>query len=107
MDLFKELGCEVFHQNLKERWGLFKKDGCIIQVVECPVEPLCSDKKIASHIGFISDNPEAEVERIKKWAEEKGLEFVQGSWSDLEFWFDLPEFFNDFVIEIMNRKILE
>ena len=35
----------------------------------------------------------------------KGIEFAQGSWSELEHWFDIP-LFVDFVVEVMDEKIL-
>jgi hypothetical protein len=44
---------------------------------------------------------------MKIWVESKGKQFESGSWSDREFYFDCPEVFVDFVVEIMHTSIIE
>jgi len=108
-ELFKELGCNLYYRVNNERWGLFRQErnDIVIQLIETKTGVLPTDEKTSSHIAFISSDPKTELERIKKWAEDNNLEFVQGSWSETEHWFDIPEFFNDFVIEIMDKSIFD
>jgi len=57
--------------------------------------------KQRSQVSFLSDTPKAELERLAAWFHAKGLEAVVGSYSDREFYLDVPEAFVDFVIEAM------
>jgi len=44
---------------------------------------------------------------IKKWVEGKGKSFKNGAWSAREFYFDCPDVFIDFVVEIMHKSVVE
>jgi len=55
----------------------------------------------------LSDTPKEDIDEVRLWAEKKGVEFVQGGWSDKELWFDLPEVFTNFVIEVMHTSVVE
>ncbi|MBP9701456.1 MAG: hypothetical protein KBD47_00560 [Candidatus Pacebacteria bacterium] len=77
----------------------------ITQVDDTPIADL--DVKKRTHIAFLSDNPKEVVEKIRTWAETKGLEFRQGGWSDRELYFDLPDVFINFVVEVMHTSIEE
>ena len=107
--LFDKLGLEVTYQPKGEDWALLKNknNDTRIQIIEVSKEPLQFEGKEESHIGFISKNPKQALDEIEKFAEINKIKFVKGSWSDLEFWFDLPEIFVDFVVEVMDRRILE
>jgi len=59
-----------------------------------------SDKNL-SQVAFLSDTPLAELEELAVWAREHGMNAIVGSYSDKEFYLDLPEAFVDFVIEAM------
>ena len=106
IELFEQMGFYVSYREKDARCAMVKQNSVDIQLIETDDKPLQTEVKINSHIAFISDNPEKEIERLKKWIESKDKKFVQGKWSDKEFWFDLPEIFVDFVIEVMNTSIL-
>ena len=78
-----------------------------IQLVEVDEVPIQNKNRISSHIAFISENPKSVVDKVEKWATEKGLKFIKGGWSGRELWFDLPDLFVDFAIEVMDRSIVE
>ncbi|MFA6462353.1 MAG: hypothetical protein WCV90_08895 [Candidatus Woesearchaeota archaeon] len=105
--LLIQLGCTSIYTSKEKDWGIFNQNNRILQIIETPVKPLNCKQKLSSHIGFISSDPLKEIKRIEKWAKKNKLRFVHGSWSELEFWFYFPELFNDFVIEVMNKKIIE
>lgn len=77
----------------------------IIQVDDEPVQDI--DKKRRTHVAFLSDNPQGVIDMIERWAEDKGLKFRQGGWSPIERYFDLPEVFVNFVVEVMHSSIEE
>jgi len=60
-----------------------------------------------SHIAFISDKPEKELERLAAWFQKHGYETKIGSWSEKEFYLDVPKVFVDFSIEAMYPEIAE
>ncbi len=104
--LFKLLGFTLIYIGKEKNWGIFKRDNIVIQIIETQVKSLNRKQKLSSHLGFISSNLLEEIRRIEKWAKKNKLKYKCGSWSELEFWIDLPELFNDSVIEIMNKSIL-
>ena len=75
----------------------------IIQVDDKPVEEI--SKKIQSHVALISDNPSNVIDKIKTWANSKSLRFRDGGWSPIERYFDLPDIFVNFVMEVMHTSI--
>lgn len=79
----------------------------IVQFIETDQKPQSTEVKKNSHIAFLSDNPQGTISNLKKEIESKGIKFQQGSWSDKELYFDCPEIFIDFVIEIMHPSIVE
>lgn len=46
-----------------------------IQMIETKDQPLPIEKKINTHIAFLSNTPKEEIE---KWAKEKNINFKQG-----------------------------
>lgn len=89
-------------------WAMIKYAGADtrIQFIETDSFTEETEKKRNSHIAFISQNPEKELEKIKKTIESMWLQYIQWSRSDKEFYFDCPDIFIDFVIEIMNTSVL-
>jgi len=100
IELMGLLGMEVTYKPDPD-WALLKQGGndTRIQLIESDIEPI--PDRTDSHICFLSDDPAKSIEDIKRWAEDKKLKFIQGKWSDDEHWFDLPDIFTDFVVEIM------
>jgi hypothetical protein len=79
-----------------------------IQIAEVSDEPIIDiNKKIQTHIAFISDNPQEIINKIESWARAKSFKFRQGGWSLKELYFDLPDIFVNFVVEIMHTSIEE
>ena len=44
---------------------------------------------------------------LATWFQEHGKETKLGSWSDREFWLDVPEVFVDFVVESMASELAD
>ncbi len=110
IELFEQLGCEMTYREGDERWCMFQQKplSIDIQIIETEDQQILPiEKKINTHIAFISTTHKEDVEKIKQWAENKGLTFRQGGWSDIELWFDLPDLFINFVIEIMHTSMIE
>jgi hypothetical protein len=79
-----------------------------IQIIETSDVPVSDvDKKVRTHMAFLSETPQNDVREFKKWAENKGVGFRHGGWSEKELWFDLPDVFVNFVIEIMHPSVAE
>src|ERR1700761_8988640 len=57
--------------------------------------------KIRSQVSFLSETPRAELEELAAWAEAHGMRASVGSYSEKEFYLDIPAAFVDFVIEAM------
>ncbi len=108
MDLFKQLGCEESYWELESTWAMVEQNGSnIIQFIETDQIPQNVEDKRNSHIAFLSDNPQKDVEAIKQWVNGQNQKFIIGQWSDKELYFDCPDVFIDFVIEIMHKSIVE
>lgn len=107
--IFEYLWCEVSYRppNSKTR-AMVKYPGIDtrIQLIETDSPAEETEKKRNSHIAFISQNPREELERIKKSIKSIWLQYREWNRSDKEFYFDCPDVFIDFVIEIMNASIL-
>ena len=78
-----------------------------IQIIETQDQSIPIKKKINTHLAFLSKNPQEDIEKIKQWSEDKNIKFRQGGWSDKELWFDFPDLFVNFVIEIMHTSIVK
>ena len=65
------------------------------------------DDKRGSQISFITGTPRESLEQLAAWLRSKDLQPVIGSWSEKEFFLDLPEAFVDFVIEAMTPDLAE
>jgi hypothetical protein len=77
-----------------------------IQIAEVSDEPIADiDVKKRTHIAFLSDDPKKVIGEVKTWATGKGLKFREGGWSPIERYFDLPDVFMNFVVEIMHTSI--
>ncbi len=77
-----------------------------IQVSEVTEKPIVDiDVKKRTHVAFLSDDPQAVVEKIRVWAHGKGFAFREGGWSDIELFFDLSDIFTNFVVEVMHTSI--
>ncbi len=111
LEMYEKLGCKVVYRpDGKYRWAMVGQDELrfAIQIVEYDEKPLAdSDNKKGSHIAFLSDDPQGIVNTIKDWCLVKEIKFIQGGWSDRELYFDLPDIFVNFVVEVMHTSIEE
>ncbi len=76
-----------------------------IQLIEVDASSVPPEEKKNMHIAFLSDAPQEDIAEIKKWAREKKLQFSQGQWSNKELWFDFPDIFTNFVVEILHTSV--
>jgi hypothetical protein len=63
--------------------------------------------KIESQISFLSKTPKKDLEDIAAWVETNGMRAVVGSYSEREYYLDIPEAFVDFVIEAMMPELAD
>ncbi len=108
VEMYKLLNFKVVYTPPNKDWIMVGQENLrfaiqIIQVDDKPVEEI--SKKIQSHVALISDNPANVIDKIKTWANSKGLRFRDGGWSPIEKYFDLPDIFVNFVVEVMHTSI--
>jgi len=109
LDMFKELGCSLTYREGDTDWFMVGQKGIPIdiQITEVKKKPLLTRDKISTHVAFLSNSPKKDIEKIGEWAKKNNVEFKQGGWSDEEKWFDLPDVFVNFVVEIMHTSVVE
>ena len=108
VEMYKLLGFRITYISPEKDWVLIGQYDSkfriqIAQVNDLPLKNI--NLKNRNHVGFISENPKKIINKIKAWADNKGFDFKQGQWSDLEMFFDLPDIFIDFVVEVMDSSI--
>lgn len=111
LEMFDLLKCPVVYRpNNGYRWAMVGQPQLdfSLQVSEVSGKPIDDlETKCQVHIAFISDNPREVIDQIEKWASDKGISFREGGWSEKERYFDLPELFVNFVVEVMHTSIEE
>jgi len=109
LELFELLGCTIAYREGNSRWCQIEQKPIPIdiQIIEREDDSIPLDIKTSTHIAFLSESPKEDIDRIEKWAKNKNIQFVRGGWSDKELWFDLPNVFTNFVVEIMHTSIVE
>lgn len=63
--------------------------------------------KSRSQVSFLSETPRAALEGLAAWARAHGMEATVGSYSEKEFFLDVPDAFVDFVIEAMTPDLAD
>ena len=108
LELFEILGCPKVYREGNKRWAMIsqKGKGVNIQIFETKNKPLPTKSRIRTHIAFLSKSPKTDVETVSEWAKKRKIKFVTGGWNERERWFDLPDLFVNFVIEVMDVKVL-
>ena len=103
LELLEKLGCVLSYREKNARWCMIQQKPIPvdIQMIETRDQIALIEKKINTHIAFLTDTPKEDIEEIKQWSESRGIKFRQGKWSNKELWFDLPDVFVNFVIEVM------
>lgn len=77
-----------------------------LQLNASPTSMRDTDKRY-SQISFLSDTPEAELDKLAAWLGEHGILASIGSYSDREFYLDAPDAFVDFVVEAMLPELAD
>ena len=90
LELFTErLGFHLLRRIPTDIW-LRQDDASVdIQFCETDAPPIGGDKH-NSHISFLSETPEDDLKKLAAWFEERGKKTRMGSWSEREFWLDVP-----------------
>lgn len=111
LEMYKILNCEVVYRpDNGHRWAMVGQMQLrfAIQVVEIDSEPISAiEAKRQTHVAFLSDDPQGVIKKIENWAKANKVRFSQGGWSEKERYFDLPDLFINFVIEVMHTSIEE
>ena len=108
VEMYKLLKFKVVYTPPSEDWIMVGQDDLrfaiqITQVDDKPIEDL--DMKRKTHIAFLSDDPQGVIDGVEAWAKNENLKFRQGGWSPIERYFDLPDVFVNFVVEVMHTSI--
>lgn len=65
------------------------------------------EDRIRSQVSFLSETPRAELEKLARWLESRGIPAEVGAYSDREFYLDAPAAFVDFVVEAMRPELAD
>lgn len=107
IDFFtSSLGFRVMRRTQEDVW--LRQDGATVdlQFSETHTKPLTGDKH-NSHVSFLSPNPKEDLRRCEEWFRSRGWRAVVGSWSEKEFYLDVPDVFVDFAIEAMRPELAD
>ncbi len=108
VEMYQLLNFKVVYTPPNGNWIMVGQDQLrfaiqIAQVEDTPITDI--DIKKRTHIAFLSDNPQEVINKIETWAKSRNIKFRQGGWSDKERYFDLPDIFVNFVVEVMHSSI--
>lgn len=108
-ELFQVLGCHISYQENGTSRVMVSQNNLSfdIQLVEVDDEPIMSKTRINSHIAFLSEDPREVIVEIEKWCQQRNVTFTKGAWNNKGYYFDLPEIFVDFVVEVMHTSVAE
>jgi hypothetical protein len=110
IELFKILGCEITYKPDGQSWAMMGQSGLKydIQLVETDESPAATiETKKGTHLAFISDDPQGVIDEIRLWAEGGKIKLISGKWTEKEQYFDLPDLFINFVIEVLHLSVEE
>jgi hypothetical protein len=107
LELFTtQLGFKLLRRIPTDIW--LRQSGSNVDIQFCETDsPIATGDKHNSHISFLSRTPEADLKKLATWFENRGKSARLGSWSDREFYLDVPEVFVDFAIESMTPDLAE
>ena len=108
VEMYELLKFKVVYTPPSKDWVMVGQDDLrfaiqVTQVDDKPIEDI--DEKRRTHIAFLSDNPQGVIDEVEAWAKKKNLRFTQGGWSPIERYFDIPDIFVNFVVEVMHTSI--
>lgn len=107
--LFRHLGFETLERSVTERdaaiWMGPKGSNVVVQFNEGDTPPPAIEQKTYAHLVFLDSDPKTATDDLARWIKGAGWSVRTGKWSDREHWLDCPDFFLDFVIEIMHPSV--
>ncbi|NUN15886.1 MAG: hypothetical protein HUU55_19855 [Myxococcales bacterium] len=107
VEFFKsQLGFRVMRRTADDVWLRQGEATVDLQFSESATAPMTGDKH-NSHVSFLSQDPEQDLNRHARWFRSRGQNAVVGSWSDREFYLDVPDVFVDFAIEAMRPELAD
>ncbi len=109
LEMFKIFDCTLSFRDGSSRWCMIEQKPLAIdiQIVEKNDKQIPTEIKTSTHIAFLSECPAEDIQKIENWAKENSLTFQKGGWSEKELWFDLPDIFLNFVIEVMHTSVVK
>lgn len=109
IELFEKMGLVLSYREGDARWALveFVEKKIKIQLIEATEQPFVLEQKLETHIAFISKDPQGELAKVENWANSKNIVIKSGKWNEEMLWFDLPDVFINFVVEVMNYSVIE
>lgn len=109
IELFEKMGLVLSYREGDARWALveFIEKKIEIQLIESTEKSCALKQKLETHIAFISKEPQQELAKVEKWANSEDIVFKPGKWNEEMLWFDLPDVFINFVVEIMDYSVIE
>ncbi len=109
LETFLKIFKLLSYREWNKRWCMIEQKPLKIdiQIIETEDKKITTEERIMTHIAFLSDSPKQNIEQIEKFASKNNLRFTKWWWNDKEFWFDFPDIFNNFVVEIMHTSVVE
>ena len=101
-----KLGFEELRRTERAIWLRQPGANVDLQFSRSPTANRDADK-LRSQVSFLSETPKSALEGLAAWARQHGLMAEVGSYSDREFYLDVPEAFVDFVIEAMRPELAD
>ncbi len=101
-----ELGFAVLRRTERSIW--MRQPGFNIDLQFSRSETANRDAdKLRSQIAFLTDTPEADLQRLAEFLAARGCPASVGAYSPREFYLDAPSAFVDFVIEAMRPELAD
>jgi hypothetical protein len=101
-----ELGFVELRQTERSIW--LRQPGTNVDLQLSRSETVHRDAdKQRSQVSFLSDTPQEALATLAAWLRARGLEATVGSYSDREFYLDVPDAFVDFVLEAMLPELAD
>ncbi|GEM_PF-754385 len=108
IEFFEEMGMKLSYREGDVRWALveFVSKKIEIQLIEVEEKTLKIEEKLATHVAFLTKNPQVEIKELEKWSKQSDVKLEFGGWGKEMLWFDAPDIFVNFVVEVMGYSVV-